>query len=75
MTIMTTTHSTLGRPRKLTDAQVVKVMAWFALPRPGRPKMLTLALDFGVALGTIQHCIEIRGRYKKAGPIDESTSM
>lgn len=60
------THSTLGRPRKLTDEQVKAILAWRALPRKGRPKMLTLALDFGVSLPTIQHCLQIKGRYKKA---------
>jgi hypothetical protein len=62
------THSTLGRPRKVTDAQVSAIMAWFKLPRRGRTKMQVLSLELGVPMATIQYCVAIRGRYKKAGP-------
>lgn len=64
-----TTHSTLGRPRKLTDAQVAAIMAWFTSPRRGRTKMQVLSMELGVPVATIQYCTQIRGRYKKAGPV------
>jgi hypothetical protein len=62
------THSTLGRPRKLTDEQVSAIMQWFGKPRSGRQKMQVLSLELGVPMSTIQYCTEIRGRYKKAQP-------
>ena len=57
-------NSTHGRPRSLTDAQVKAIMTWYYSPRTV-PK---LAKHMNLPVSTIQHCIEIRGRFKQASP-------
>ena len=66
--------STIGRPRILTDEQVVAIMAWHdarSVWRAQRAAVKTLrqfAKEMGVTHGTITYVIRRRGELKQASP-------
>jgi len=66
--------STMGRPRRLTDAQVAMILAWheeiLAL-KALRSRIKTqrqLARELGVSASTIAHVIACRGEFKQVAP-------
>jgi hypothetical protein len=67
-------YSTVGRPRRLTDAQVHWILkehdryqAWRAL-RVTVHSHRELAQALGVSAGTVAHAIRNRGHYKRHSP-------
>ena len=71
-------RSTIGRPRRLTDAQVAIILAWHEEIRTLKSLRATiktqrqLAFELGVAPSTIAHVIACRGQFKRGSP-DDST--
>jgi hypothetical protein len=62
--------STIGRPRKLSDAQVTTILqwheailAWNAL-RKGIPTQRALAKALGVSSSAVSHVVACRGHFK-----------
>ena len=72
--------STIGRPRRLTDAQVAIILAWheeILELKAFRARVKTqrqLALELGVAPSTVAHVIACRGQFKQGSPDDPSGS-
>ena len=70
--------STIGRPRRLTDAQVTMILAWheeiLALKahRAAVKTQRQLAAELGVAPSTIAHVIACRGQFKQGSPESET---
>ena len=70
--------STIGRPRRLTDAQVAIILAWheeILVLKELRATVKTqrqLAQELGVAPSTVAHVIACRGQFKQASPEDSS---
>jgi len=66
--------STIGRPRRLTDEQVARILAWhqqiLALKslRASLKTQRELAAEMGVAPATVARVIACRGHYKKRSP-------
>ena len=66
--------STIGRPRRLTDEQVARIMAWhqqiLALKslRATLKTQRELAAELGVAPSTVARVIACRGQFKKSSP-------
>jgi IS30 family transposase len=56
--------STVGQPRRLTDAQVAEILAWHAT----RKTLTQVAEEYGVCTATISNVIERRGQYKQPSP-------
>ena len=54
--------STVGRPRKLSDAQVEAILEWHAT----RKTMKQVAADYGVSPSTIENVIKRSGAFKQA---------
>lgn len=67
-------RSTIGRPRRLTDAQVAIILAWhqeILVLKALRARVKTqrqLAQELGVAPSTVAHVIAFRGQFKQASP-------
>ncbi|HEY6642879.1 hypothetical protein [Povalibacter sp.] len=57
-------HSTLGRPRKLTDAQVEAIMQWHA----SRKTLAEFSAEIGLPPSLVQYVISRGGQYKQASP-------
>jgi len=70
--------STIGRPRRLTDAQVALILAWheqiLALKalRATIKTQRQLAHELGVAPSTLAHVIACRGEFKQGSPEDRT---
>lgn len=66
--------STIGRPRRLTDAQVAIILAWheeilvLKALRAAVKTQRQLARELGVAPSTVAHVIACRGQFKQASP-------
>jgi hypothetical protein len=66
--------STVGRPRKVTDAQIARILAWhddFLVWQAERQKLqtiTTLAEEMGLSRATISAVIKHRGEYKQGSP-------
>ena len=66
--------STIGRPRRLTDEQVARILAWhekiLALKalRASLKTQKQIADELNVAPATIARVIACRGQYKKPSP-------
>jgi hypothetical protein len=67
-------NSTIGRPRKLTDAQVriildwhARYLAWRAVGRMLKAQR-TLARELGVSQATISYVVRRGGKYKQVCP-------
>jgi hypothetical protein len=67
-------NSTIGRPRKLTDAQAriildwhARYVAWRAVGRTLKSQR-TLARDLGVSQATMSYVVRLGGRYKQVCP-------
>ena len=56
--------STVGRPRKLTDAQVAEILEWHR----SRKTLWQVAREYGVSPTTIQNVIDANGHYKQPSP-------
>jgi len=57
-------NSTVGRPRKLTDAQVQEILVWHR----ARRTMAQMARDYGVSRSVIENAIKRAGVYKLPSP-------
>jgi hypothetical protein len=57
-------HSTLGRPRSATDAQVDAIMKWHA----SRRTVAQFADEIGLPVSLVQYVISRDGKYKQASP-------
>lgn len=57
-------HSTKGRPRLVTDAQVEAILEWHRTYKPLR----VFAAEIGLKKSTIQHVIDRKGQYKQPSP-------
>ena len=57
-------HSTRGRPRQITDAQVEAIMEWHRNHKPLR----VFAAEIGLKTSTVQYVIERKGQYKQPSP-------
>lgn len=56
-------HSTLGRPRSLTEAEVLEILEWHSLKRTNAQ----MAARYGIARGTLEAIVRTEGKgYKKA---------
>jgi hypothetical protein len=70
----TSRKSTIGRPRKLTDAQVAAILAWhdamsaWKATRGSIRTFRQFAKEMGVTHGAITYVIRQRGQMKKASP-------
>jgi hypothetical protein len=64
MTSRSPRFSTLGRPRKITDAQVAEILAWYDQPRTIEQK----AKAMGLNPATVGWVIQTRGAYKQPSP-------
>jgi transposase len=66
--------STIGRPRRLSDEQVARILAWhqqiLALKslRASLETQRQLAAELDVAPATVARVIACRGEYKKPSP-------
>jgi transposase len=66
--------STIGRPRRLSDEQVARILAWhqqiLALKslRAALKTQRQLAAELDVAPATVARVIACRGEYKKPSP-------
>jgi len=69
-----TGRSTVGRPRRVTDAQVEQILAWRAAilelkaKRSSIKTIRQLARELGVSTAAINDVIRARGEYKQASP-------
>ena len=57
-------HSTRGRPRQITDAQVAAILEWHRNRKPLR----VFAAEIGLSKATIWHVIKRNGEYKQPSP-------
>lgn len=57
-------HSTKGRPRLVTDAQVEAILEWRRTYKPLR----VFAAELGLKKSTVQYVIERKGQYKQPSP-------
>lgn len=57
-------NSTVGRPRKVTDAQVAAVLGWHA----SRKTLKQLARELELSCTTVQWIIQYKGQYKQPSP-------
>jgi transposase len=66
--------SSVGRPRRLTDEQVAKILAWHEEICAWKAKgahlksLRQFARDLGVSPSTVLQVIHSRGSYKKSSP-------
>ena len=66
--------STIGRPRKLTDAQVKLILTWHARYLAWRAfgrtlkSQRTLARELGVSQATVSYVVRRDGQYKQVCP-------
>ena len=73
--------STIGRPRRLTDEQVVAILAWHdkvTAWKARHAKFKTLrqiAKEMGVTHGAITSVIRQRGEFKQASPEHRETAL
>jgi transposase len=72
-------NSTIGRPRKLTDAQVKIILDWHARYGAWRAvgrtlkSQRTLARELGVSQATISYVVRRGGKYKQVCPTRRGT--
>ena len=67
-----TRHSTLGRPRRVTDTQIAEILAWYATRRTNREK----ARELGISVETLQIIVRHGGRhYKQPSPEHRATNQ
>jgi transposase len=59
-----TARSTLGRPRRLTDAQIAAILDWHR----NRKSYKQVAREYGVSVNTIKYVIRHGGQYKQCDP-------
>lgn len=57
-------RSTVGQPRRLTDAQVAEILAWHR----SRKTLTQVAREYGVSTATISNVIQRQGQYKQPSP-------
>jgi hypothetical protein len=58
-------HSTVGRPRRLTDADIEAILLWHATRRTTRQ----VAAQYGISTSLLRMLIQTRGaHYKKIAP-------
>lgn len=62
-------YSTVGRPRKVTDAQVKRILMWHA----SRRTLAQFSKEIGLSESVVQSVISRGGRYKQPSP-DERVS-
>lgn len=66
--------STMGRPRRLSDADVERILTWHAARCAWRAagavlqSRRSLAAELGVSPSTVSHVIACRGCYKQPSP-------
>jgi hypothetical protein len=66
--------STVGKPRKVTDAQIVTILAWheaiqkFEAQRKALKTLRELCKELGLAKGTIHRVIRQHGQLKQSTP-------
>jgi len=64
----------MGRPRRLSDADVARILAWHAARCAWRAagaslqSRRALAAELGVSMSTVSHVIACRGCYKLPSP-------
>jgi hypothetical protein len=74
-------HSTVGRPRRLTDSQVAEVLKWHDALLDWKSKRRTLetiqqiAARLGVSRSSISSAIQRRGQFKRASPPDRDVGI
>jgi hypothetical protein len=66
MSMQTTRHpSSMGRPRRVTDAMIAEILAWYATPRTVEQKARAL----GISRNTLRCILKSRGtHYKQPSP-------
>lgn len=65
-------RSVTGRPRALTDAQLIAVLAW----HDGRMTLKQKACELGVSPTTLQNAIRTRGEhYKQPSPEQRASTL
>ena len=65
-------YSTTGRPRRLTDAQIAEILAWYLSRLTNRQ----MAARYGIARGTLENIIRTHGEhYKQASPEHRNASL
>jgi hypothetical protein len=65
-------RSVTGRPRALTDAQVLDVLAW----HDSRMTLRQKAAELGISPGTLQNVIRTRGEhYKQPSPEQRANTL
>lgn len=57
-------NSLKGRPRKVTDAQVAAILAWYR----NRKSLRQLAAELSLSPKLVRYVIARRGEYKQASP-------
>jgi len=73
--------STMGRPRRLTAAQVAMILAWheeiqgLKALRARIKTQRELAREIGVSPSTIAHAIACRGEFKQAAPENRAAEL
>jgi IS30 family transposase len=56
--------STVGQPRRLTDAQVAEILAWHR----SRKTLKQIAREYRVSTATVSNVIHRNGQYKQPSP-------
>ena len=64
-------RSTVGRPRKATQAQVEIILKW----QRERRTLAQLAADLGLATSTVKHVLRMGGQYKQPPPEERAAAL
>jgi transposase len=67
-------HSSIGRPRALTDSQVAEILEWNKA-RAGLETYRQIAARLGVSPGVVRRAVKCQGQYKMAGRPEGSTEQ
>jgi transposase len=63
--------STVGRPRKATQAQVEIILEW----RRNRKTLAQLARELGLSQSTVENVLRQRGKYKQPPPEERVNAL
>lgn len=65
-----TSKSTIGRPRRLSDAQITAILEW----HKNHKSLKQVAREHGVSVNTIQYVVRTNGTYKQCSPEERAAT-